>query len=110
MEHRRIIEQAWDNRELLKEKDVQCTIEEVIEMLDNGSLRVAEKSLLAQNTMSLMVGLKQEKITIQQIYPSEPCEMWYYPHLKPRLMRGQAPQCQLSTTLMGSQPALIHLL
>jgi len=43
MEHRKIIEEAWENRELLKEKEVQNTIEEVIEMLDSGSLRVAEK-------------------------------------------------------------------
>jgi len=42
MEHRRIIEQAWENRELLKEKDIQNTISEVVEMLDNGALRVAE--------------------------------------------------------------------
>lgn len=43
MEHRKIIEEAWENRELLRDKKVQNTIEEVVEMLDNGSLRVAEK-------------------------------------------------------------------
>jgi 2,3,4,5-tetrahydropyridine-2,6-dicarboxylate N-succinyltransferase len=43
MTHREIIEEAWENRELLKDKSVQNTIEEVIEMLDNGLLRVAEK-------------------------------------------------------------------
>ena len=43
MEQRIIIEEAWDNRELLKEQSVQNTIGEVIEMLDNGILRVAEK-------------------------------------------------------------------
>ncbi|MEX0982195.1 MAG: 2,3,4,5-tetrahydropyridine-2,6-dicarboxylate N-succinyltransferase [Bacteroidales bacterium] len=43
MEQRNIIEEAWDNRELLKEQSVQNTIGEVIEMLDNGILRVAEK-------------------------------------------------------------------
>ena len=43
MSHRKIIEEAWENRELLKDKSVQNTIEEVIEMLDNGLLRVAEK-------------------------------------------------------------------
>ncbi|MFM9944564.1 MAG: 2,3,4,5-tetrahydropyridine-2,6-dicarboxylate N-succinyltransferase [Bacteroidia bacterium] len=37
-----IIEQAWDNRELLKESSVQGTIREVIELLDKGKLRVAE--------------------------------------------------------------------
>jgi len=37
-----IIEQAWSNRELLKEASVQKTIREVIEQLDKGKLRVAE--------------------------------------------------------------------
>ncbi|MDA3822907.1 MAG: 2,3,4,5-tetrahydropyridine-2,6-dicarboxylate N-succinyltransferase [Bacteroidales bacterium] len=44
MEQKKIIEQAWENRELLKTVRVQKSIEEVIEMLDNGSLRVAEKT------------------------------------------------------------------
>ncbi len=39
---REIIEQAWDNRDLLKDKKVQTTIKEVIELLDKGELRVAE--------------------------------------------------------------------
>ncbi len=39
---REIIEKAWDNREMLKEADVQATIREVIELLDKGTLRVAE--------------------------------------------------------------------
>jgi len=39
---RSIIEQAWDNRELLKEKETQQAIEHVIEELDKGRLRVAE--------------------------------------------------------------------
>ncbi|MEX0987626.1 MAG: 2,3,4,5-tetrahydropyridine-2,6-dicarboxylate N-succinyltransferase [Bacteroidales bacterium] len=43
MEQRNIIERAWDDRKLLKEKDVQRAIHEVVDMLDNGSLRVAEK-------------------------------------------------------------------
>lgn len=43
MTHRKIIEEAWENRELLKDKSVQNTIAEVVEMLDNGLLRVAEK-------------------------------------------------------------------
>lgn len=37
-----LIEKAWDNRELLKEKDVLSAIESVIDMLDQGTLRVAE--------------------------------------------------------------------
>lgn len=37
-----IIEAAWQNRELLKEAATQKTINEVIELLDKGKLRVAE--------------------------------------------------------------------
>lgn len=39
---REIIEKAWDNRELLKDAEVQKTIEAVIEEIDKGRLRVAE--------------------------------------------------------------------
>ena len=43
MEHlQKSIEQAWDNRELLKETAVQADIRVVIELLDKGKLRVAE--------------------------------------------------------------------
>lgn len=37
-----IIEKAWDNRELLKETATQNAINEVIEQLDKGQLRVSE--------------------------------------------------------------------
>lgn len=36
------IEKAWENRELLKNADIQNAIREVIEMLDKGKLRTAE--------------------------------------------------------------------
>ena len=36
------IEQAWNNRELLKEAATKQAIEEVIELLDKGKLRTAE--------------------------------------------------------------------
>ncbi|SNR38758.1 2,3,4,5-tetrahydropyridine-2,6-dicarboxylate N-succinyltransferase [Lutibacter flavus] len=39
---REIIEKAWDNRELLKEEITQNTIREVVNLLDSGTLRVAE--------------------------------------------------------------------
>ena len=38
------IEQAWENRELLKQEETQNAINEVIELLDKGNLRVAEPS------------------------------------------------------------------
>jgi 2,3,4,5-tetrahydropyridine-2,6-dicarboxylate N-succinyltransferase len=37
-----IIEKTWENRNLLKEKNVQESIEQVIDLLDKGKLRVAE--------------------------------------------------------------------
>ncbi len=37
-----IIESAWDNRALLKEEKTQDTIRQVIDLLDDGKLRVAE--------------------------------------------------------------------
>jgi 2,3,4,5-tetrahydropyridine-2-carboxylate N-succinyltransferase len=44
IEMRQIIEQAWDNRELLKEQSTRAAIEEVIAQLDAGKLRVANPS------------------------------------------------------------------
>ncbi len=41
---REIIEQAWENRELLAESKTQDAIREVIEHLDKGKVRVAEPS------------------------------------------------------------------
>lgn len=38
------IEQAWENRELLKETATIIAIEKVIEHLDKGELRIAEKN------------------------------------------------------------------
>ena len=36
------IEQAWDNRELLKETDYQAAVREVVDLIDKGELRTAE--------------------------------------------------------------------
>lgn len=40
---RKIILKSWDNRNLLKNNDTRKAIREVIELLDQGKLRVAEK-------------------------------------------------------------------
>ncbi len=37
-----IIEQAWENKDLLKQEEVKTAIREVIELIDKGKLRVAE--------------------------------------------------------------------
>jgi len=39
------IEQAWKNREMLKDSSVQKTIRDVIEEIDKGRIRIAEPSL-----------------------------------------------------------------
>jgi len=39
---KKIIEAAWENKELLKEETTQNTIREVVNLLDSGTLRVAE--------------------------------------------------------------------
>lgn len=41
-EIRKIIESAWDNRDLLKEQNTIDTIRKVVDLLDKGELRVAE--------------------------------------------------------------------
>lgn len=42
MELKKIIERAWDNREMLEDKDVIIAIKTIIDELDLGNLRVAE--------------------------------------------------------------------
>lgn len=42
MELKELIEKAWDNRELLEDKETKIAIKTIIEDLDQGSLRVAE--------------------------------------------------------------------
>ena len=44
MEHKSIIEKAWDNQELLNDSSTISAIEEVIEMIDKGKLRIAENN------------------------------------------------------------------
>ena len=41
--HKNIIEQAWEERSMLKDENVQATIRAVIDLLDKGEIRVAEK-------------------------------------------------------------------
>ena len=42
-EQKQMIEQAWENRELLKDRKIADAIREAVDMLDRGSLRIAEK-------------------------------------------------------------------
>jgi 2,3,4,5-tetrahydropyridine-2,6-dicarboxylate N-succinyltransferase len=42
MQLQELIEKTWDNRELLKQAEIQAAIREVVDQLDKGKLRVAE--------------------------------------------------------------------
>ncbi len=41
-QYKKIVEQAWENRELLEKTETQDAIRELMEMLDKGKIRVAE--------------------------------------------------------------------
>ncbi len=43
MDLRHLIEQAWENKDLLKDSNTIYAIENVIEKLDKGELRIEEK-------------------------------------------------------------------
>lgn len=43
-ERKEIIERAWDNREMLKDPTVQDVIRSVVDNLDHGEMRIAEKN------------------------------------------------------------------
>ena len=43
-EMRKLIEQAWESRELLNENAVQEAVREAVALLDSGKLRIAEKA------------------------------------------------------------------
>ena len=47
-ELKKIIEQAWENRELLSEEPVRQAVRQVVELVDKGQLRTAAS--LARST------------------------------------------------------------
>ncbi len=52
---KRIIEEAWENRSLLKEKEVVNAINQTIEQLDKGRIRVAEPAVSAVGQLNWQV-------------------------------------------------------
>ncbi len=72
-----IIEAAWNNRELLKDKKTLTTIHEIIEMLDTGALRVAQP--LADGNWQVNEWVKKavilyfptRKMTVMEVGPFE---------------------------------------
>lgn len=65
-----IIEKAWDNRDLLQEEATQNTIKEVIELLDNGKLRVAEPT---ENGWQVNEWVKK---AVVMYFPIQKMETW----------------------------------
>lgn len=64
------IEQAWENRDLLKEETTQQAIREVIELLDNGTLRVAEPT---ENGWQVNEWVKK---AVVMYFPIQKMETW----------------------------------
>jgi 2,3,4,5-tetrahydropyridine-2,6-dicarboxylate N-succinyltransferase len=65
-----VIEKAWENRELLKEAEVQKTIRHIIDELDSGKIRVAEPS---SNGWKVNEWIKKAVILY---FPIQKMEVW----------------------------------
>jgi 2,3,4,5-tetrahydropyridine-2-carboxylate N-succinyltransferase len=65
-----IIEQAWENRALLQENQTTTAIREVIELLDNGKLRVAEPT---ENGWQVNEWVKK---AVVMYFPIQKMETW----------------------------------
>lgn len=65
-----IIEQAWENRALLQETETTNAIREVIELLDNGKLRVAEPT---ENGWQVNEWVKK---AVVMYFPIQKMETW----------------------------------
>lgn len=85
---RTIIETAWDNRELLQDSSTTAAIREVIELLDLGSLRVAEPT---QNGWQVNEWIKKAVVLYFPIQKMETFEVGIFEyHDKIPLKKGYA--------------------
>lgn len=85
---RTIIETAWDNRELLQDSTTTAAIREVIELLDLGSLRVAEPT---QNGWQVNEWIKKAVVLYFPIQKMETFEVGIFEyHDKIPLKKGYA--------------------
>ena len=83
-----IIEKAWDNRALLKDSDTQKAIREVIDLLDNGKVRVAEPT---ENGWKVNEWIKKAVVLYFPIQKMETFEVGIFEyHDKIPLKRGYA--------------------
>lgn len=83
-----IIEKAWENRALLQEETTIAAIREVIELLDNGKLRVAEPTATGWQVNEWV------KKAVVMYFPIQKMEKWeagiFEYHDKMPLKRGYA--------------------
>jgi 2,3,4,5-tetrahydropyridine-2-carboxylate N-succinyltransferase len=87
-ELQKIIEQAWDNKDLLKDKDTQDAIREVVDLLDNGKVRVAEPT---ENGWKVNEWIKKAVVLYFPIQKMETYEVGIFEyHDKIPLKRGYA--------------------
>ena len=87
-ELQQIIEKAWDNRELLKDKITIETIRQVVTLLDNGKLRVAEPTA---NSWQVNEWIKKAVVLYFPIQKMEVLEAGIFEyHDKIPLKRGYA--------------------
>ena len=83
-----VIEKAWDNRDLLKEQATQDTIRKVIDLLDVGTLRVAEPT---ENGWQVNEWVKKAVVLYFPIQKMETLEAGIFEyHDKIPLKRGYA--------------------
>lgn len=83
-----IIEQAWENRALLQEENTQQTIREVVNLLDSGTLRVAEPT---ENGWQVNEWVKKAVVMYFPIQKMETFEVGIFEyHDKIPLKRGYA--------------------
>ena len=73
-ELQKIIEQVWENRELLKDPAVQQTIREVVELVDKGQLRTAEPVDLEKSLWQVNEWVKKAIILYFPIQPMRKME------------------------------------
>lgn len=73
-ELQKIIEQAWENRELLKDSVVQQAIRKVVELVDKGQLRTAEPVDLEKSLWQVNEWVKKAIILYFPIQPMRKME------------------------------------
>lgn len=73
MDHelKKIVEAAWENRELLKEEEVKQAIREVIDLVDKGKLRTAEPTDLEKSLWQVNEWVKK---AILMYFPIQPMQ------------------------------------